>query len=93
MFALSPALQVIPAVKKAEIREQLTVLSKRVLEAAKAAAAANKEVAVAEAVAAADEAVAAGKGDTMGCLEDWGKCSGKCRKMKQHAFSMGWHTM
>jgi len=53
---------VIPAVKKAEIRDQLTVLSKRVLEAAKAAAAANKEVAVAEAVAAADEAVAAGKG-------------------------------
>jgi hypothetical protein len=57
---------VIPAVKKAEIRDQLTVLTKRVLEAAKAAAAANKEVAVAEAVAAADEAVAAGERGVLG---------------------------
>lgn len=52
--------QVIPAATKAQVRDQLTTLSKRVVEAAKAAAAANKERAVAEAVAAADEAVAAG---------------------------------
>jgi hypothetical protein len=54
------ALQVIPAATKAQARDQLATLSKRVVEAAKVAAAANKERAVAEAVAAADEAVAAG---------------------------------
>lgn len=50
----------IPAVVKAKIRDELAGLGKKVLEAAKAAAAANKQVAVSKAVATAEEAVAAG---------------------------------
>lgn len=53
---------VIPAAHKAQLRDQLTVLQKRILEAAKANAAANKQAAVAAAVAAGDAAVAAGRG-------------------------------
>lgn len=53
---------VIPAATKAQIRDRIAALIKRALEAAKAAAAANKEAATAAALTAADEAVAAGKG-------------------------------
>lgn len=52
---------VIPAPRKAELRDELAVLSKRAAGASKAAAAANKERAVAAAVAAADEAAGAGQ--------------------------------
>uniref|UniRef100_A0A383VXA1 Alanine--tRNA ligase n=1 Tax=Tetradesmus obliquus TaxID=3088 RepID=A0A383VXA1_TETOB len=52
---------VCPAAAKAAIRDRITALTKRCLEAAKAAAAANKEAAAAAAMAAADAAVEAGK--------------------------------
>lgn len=51
----------ISAVAKAALRDDITGLSKRVLEAAKVAAAENKTRAVASAVAAADAVVAEGK--------------------------------
>jgi alanyl-tRNA synthetase len=52
---------VIPAPHKAQIREELNILQKKVIEAAKAQFAANKMAAVAAVAAAADAAVAAGK--------------------------------
>ncbi len=45
---------------KANIRDELTALTKKMLEAAKVAAAANKQLAVSKAVATAEAAVAAG---------------------------------
>lgn len=53
---------VIPAAKKAEIRDRIASLIKRAMDAAKAAAAANKEAAATAALSAADDAVTAGKG-------------------------------
>ena len=52
---------VIPAPHKAQIREELNLLQKKVIEAAKAQFAANKQAAVAAVVTAADAAVASGK--------------------------------
>eukprot|EP00775_Hariotina_reticulata_P008612 gene8612-8793_t len=51
----------IPAAVKNDIKEQLNTLTRRCLEAAKAALAANKDAATAAAVAAADAAVESGK--------------------------------
>lgn len=78
---------VIPAATKAAIRDQLAILGKRVADAAKAAAAANKQRAVAEAVAAADAAVAAGRShvvtrvdvgiDAKALTEAWNAITGK----------------
>jgi hypothetical protein len=59
----------ISAAVKAELRDELVVLSKRVVEAAKAAAAANKQLAVSSAVATADLAAEAGSGAVVAQLE------------------------
>lgn len=53
---------VIPAAQKAVIRDSIAALTKRCLDAAKAAAAANKAAAADAAMAAADTAVEGGKG-------------------------------
>lgn len=76
---------VVPAVRKAQLRDELAALSRRVVEAAKAAAAANKELAVGVAVATAGQAVAAGKShvvtrvevglDTKAVAEAWNAIS------------------
>ncbi|KAG1655811.1 hypothetical protein FOA52_015847, partial [Chlamydomonas sp. UWO 241] len=78
---------VIPAPRKAQLRDECAVLSKRVTEANKANAAANKAAAVSAAVAAADAAVATGRAfvvlkldvgsDAKALLEAWIALSAK----------------